>query len=210
LEENEMKKRMFVAVFLSVAVGAAALVVSLVGLGAQLPVSRAHSLGQDAAIASVNGFKIASAETARRGDLITYTIIMYNSDPVEEVDVLMVDVIPPHTSYVTHTMANRVPVDGTVELPGTTVLPGTGTLPIAGTLVFTDFIYIRTTLGVHGTVQPPWVTLATLTVRVDGDFAGGRIVNVAQFWVSDGLVYFERDAETLVQARYYLPLVIKR
>jgi formylglycine-generating enzyme required for sulfatase activity len=78
-----MKKRILVAMFLSVAVGAAALVVSLVGLGAQLPVSRAHSLSWDAATARVNGIKIASAETARRGDLITYTIIMYNSDPNE-------------------------------------------------------------------------------------------------------------------------------
>ena len=135
-EEGEMKKQVFVAVFLSVAVGAAALVLSLVGLGAQMPVSRAHSLSQDAAIASVNAFKLASAETARPGDLITYTIIMYNSDPKQEVDVLMVDVIPPHTRYVTHTIADRMPADGTIELPGTGVLPGTGTLPITGTLGF--------------------------------------------------------------------------
>ena len=134
-----MKKQVFVAIFVSVAVGAAALVLSLVGLGAQLPVSRAHSLTQEADIANVNAFKIASAETARPGDLITYTIIMYNDDPEEEVDVLMVDVIPPHTSYVTHTMADRVPGSGTIELPGTVVPPGTGTLPLTGTLVFTDF-----------------------------------------------------------------------
>jgi uncharacterized repeat protein (TIGR01451 family) len=208
-EEDEMKKQAFVAMFLCVAVGGAALVLSLAGLGGPLPVSRAHSLSRDAATVNMNAIKIASAETARPGDLITYTIIMYNSDPVEEVDFLMVDVIPEHTSYVTHTIADRIPGDGTVELPGTSVLPGTGTLPIPGTLVFTDFIYMRATLGVRGTVQPPWVTLATLTVRVDRDYGAGRIVNVAQFWVGDGLRYFERKAETVMPGKFYLPLKMK-
>jgi hypothetical protein len=51
------------------------------------------------------------------------TIIVYNNDPTEAVDILMVDQIPAHAAYVTHTIASRIATSGTVQLPGTGTLP---------------------------------------------------------------------------------------
>jgi len=191
------RKQTFVAIFAVIAASAAALVLLLIGPGNQPPISQARAIDEVAINANVNAIKIASAETARPGDLITYTIVVYNNDPTEAVDVLMVDLIPEHTTYVAHTIANRVETTGSVMLPGT------------GSLMFADFIYLKTTLGSHGTVAPPWVTLATLTVRVDEDLVAGTIVNTAQFWVGEEGEWFVREAETIVWGHIFLPLTMR-
>jgi uncharacterized repeat protein (TIGR01451 family) len=195
-----MKKRVFASVCAVVVGSAAILALLLVGLDDRLPVLRADAVREMSINASVNAFKIASAETARPGDLITYTIVMYNNDLAEAVDVLMVDEIPAHTVYVTHTMASRVATSGTVQLPGT------------GSLALMDFIFLRTTLGERGTAFPPWVTLATLTVRVQEDAPVGSIVNTARFWVGDEPQYFVRQVETTIRGgkTIFLPIVMRR
>jgi uncharacterized repeat protein (TIGR01451 family) len=145
----------------------------------------------------VTAFKIASTDIARPGDLITYTIVAYNNSPVEAVEILMVDEIPAHTVYVTHTIASRIATSRTLLLPGT------------GSLAFVDFIYLRTTLGERGTVLPPFVALATLTVRVEEDAPAGTIVNRAQFWIGDEPEYFVREAETTISRKLFLPLTMR-
>jgi hypothetical protein len=71
-----------------------------------------------------------------------------------------------------------------------------------------EFVYVRTTLGPRGTVSPPWMILATLTVRVEDDTPMGPIVNTAQFWIGDEPQHFVREAETMVVGRnvIFLPL----
>jgi uncharacterized repeat protein (TIGR01451 family) len=191
-----MKKQKLIAMFTLTTASAVAIVLLLVGLDGQLPVSQART-DKIAINANVEAIKIASAETARPGDLITYTIVVYNNDPTEAVDVLMVDLIPGHTEYVTHTIANRIETTGTVLLPGT------------GSLAFADFIYLQATLGSRGTVAPPWVTLATLTVRVDEDLVAGTIVNTAQFWVGDEDEWFVREVKTMVWGKIFPPLAAR-
>jgi uncharacterized repeat protein (TIGR01451 family) len=194
-----MMRRQILAAFLVFVLGSTAvLALPLFGPDDVLPVSRADAFEQTSIGASVNGFKIVSAENVRPGDVITYTIIAYNNDPTEEVDILMVDQIPAHTVYVTHTIASRIPISGTVQLPGTGILP------------LTDAIFLRTTLGKRGTVFPAWVTLGTLTVRVEEDAPMGRIiVNRAQFWYGDEPEYFVREAATTVMYVLYLPITMR-
>lgn len=193
-----MMRRQILATFLVFVVGSAtALALPLFGPDDALPVSRADAFELTSIDASVNGFKMVSADNVHPGDMITYTIIVYNNDPTEAVDILMVDQIPAHTAYVTHTIASRIATSGTVQLPGT------GSLPL------TDAIFLRTTLGKRGTVFPAWVTLATLTVRVEEDAPMGRIVNRAQFWYGDEPQYFVREAEITVMYMLYLPLTVR-
>jgi uncharacterized repeat protein (TIGR01451 family) len=194
-----MKREKVAAIFVLALASAAVLVLSWTSPAARLPISRAGAIEEASVSASVNGFKIASAEIAHPGDLITYTIIAYNDDPAETVEILMVDEIPMYTTYVTHTIATRVATDGSLLLPGT------------GSLAFMDFIYLRTTLGPRGTVFPPWVALATLTVRVDEDAPMDVIVNTAQFWFGDEPQHFVREAETMVVGGnvLFLPLTMK-
>jgi uncharacterized repeat protein (TIGR01451 family) len=195
-----MKREKLAAIFVLVLVSAVVLVLSWARPDARLPISQADAIEEVSVSASVNAFKIASAEIARPGDLITYTIIAYNNDPAETVEILMVDEIPEHTAYVTHTIASRVATSGSLQLPGT------------GSLAFMDFIFLRTTLGERGTVFPPWVALATLTVRVEEDAPmGWTIVNRAEFWIGDEPQYLVREAETKVVGGnvLFLPLIMK-
>lgn len=191
-----MKRERFAVILVLVLASAVVLVLLWTGPDARLPVSQADAIEGVSASASVNAFKIASADIARPGDLITYTIIAYNNSPAEAVEILIVDEIPAHTVYVTHTVASRIATSETLQLPGT------------GSLAFMDFIYLRTTLGERGTVFPPFfVALTTLTVRVEEDAPAGTIVNRAQFWIGDEPQYLVREAETTVLGGLFLPLL---
>lgn len=194
-----MKRERLAAILVLVLASAAALVLMWTGPDAQLPVSQADAIEEMSVSASVIAFKIASTDLAHPGDLITYTIVAYNNSPAETMEILMVDEIPAHTAYVTHTIASRVATSGSLQLPGT------------GSLAFMDFIFLRTTLGERGTVFPPWVALATLTVRVEQDAPMGMIVNSAQFWIGDEPQPLVREAETMVLGEYvlFLPLTMK-
>jgi uncharacterized repeat protein (TIGR01451 family) len=194
-----MKRERFAAILVLVLASTAVLVLSWTGSIARLPISQADAIEEVSVSTTVIAFKIASADTARPGDLITYTIIAYNNAPGETVEILMVDEIPAHTAYVTHTIASRIATSGTLQLPGT------------GSLAFMDFIYLRTTLGERGTVFPPWVALATLTVRVEEDAPMEPIVNGAQFWIGDEPQYFVREAETIILGgnMLFLPVTMK-
>jgi uncharacterized repeat protein (TIGR01451 family) len=191
-----MKKERLAAILVLVLASAAVLILTWTGPDAHLPVSQADAIEEVSTNASVNAFKIASTDTARPGDLITYTIVAYNNSPAETVEILMVDEIPAHTTYVTHTIATRIATSGTLQLPGT------------GSLALMDFIFLRTTLGEQGTALPSWVALATLTVRVEEDAPAGTIVNRAQFWIGDEPQYFVREAETIILGELFLPLIM--
>ena len=193
-----MKKGKRIGVCVFVVGSAVAFILLLVGLVPQLSMARVHEIGE-ASANSVEAFKMASTDTAYPGELITYTIIMYNSDPTEAVDVLMVDVIPDRTAYVAHTIADRVTTSGTLSLPGT------------GSLLVTNFIYIQTTLGSQGSVSMPWITLATLTVRVEEDAPIGEIVNSAQFWFGDEPQPLVKEAVTMIVGAHelFLPRVMR-
>jgi uncharacterized repeat protein (TIGR01451 family) len=111
------------------------------------------------ATADISAFKISENETARVGGLITYSIGVYNAGPGTATDVVLTDVIPANTTFVSAEVKTEEDVpeqdlaEGSVSFDGTTL---TATFP---------------------SVQPDQSGGVELVVRVNEDAPRGTVIS---------------------------------
>jgi PKD repeat protein len=128
------------------------------------------------------------------GDEIEQTIVMH-STVMTPTTGLMVNALPAHTEYITHTGGTWVGSTSADIVP-----PGGGTLTLQNSL------YLTNTFTSAGEA----VTM-TLTYRVmPGTSADVDIVNTSQFWVGDDNDYFERETMIDLWGSVYLPLALRQ
>jgi subtilisin family serine protease len=130
-------------------------------------------------------------------DSITQTIVMQGTVMTPTTG-LMVNPLPEHTEYITHTGGTWVGATTGMALSADVTTPGGNTLTI------TNSVYISDTLSAGE------ATTVTLTYRImPGTSADKDIVNISKFWVGDDDNYFERRTTIDVWGQTYMPIIFK-
>ncbi len=116
------------------------------------PINAAYDLGADEHIGTdlSSSAKYVSPQTAKSGDVVTFTIVLSNSGTSDAVGVTLFDAIPVNTTYVA---GSAQATSG--EITDTDGITWSGTVPSNGSVVVT----FRVTMGHDGSVE----NVATVT-----------------------------------------------
>lgn len=123
-------------------------------------------------------------EAVALGGQITYSLTVYNAGPDDAFNVVLTDVIPAHTSFVSASTST-----GSVSFDGTTLTVNVGTLPFDSTAVASLVVQVdqntprgtnisNTVTGSTDSVDPdPSNNSATAETAITGPFAGDVLIS---------------------------------